>query len=135
MTVTGGEMLLDLFQCQDIEYIFCSPGTEWTPVWEGLLKRQSWGDKSLKYITCRHETLAVSMAQGYSRVTGRMAAVLLHSGVGVLSGAVAIRNAYFAKAPMLIMSGETVEHSSDGGIRPQGWQWLGLLSDVGGPSS
>jgi acetolactate synthase I/II/III large subunit len=135
MTLTGGELLLNLFQNQGIEYIFCSPGTEWAPVWEGLLKRCSKGDNSVKYINCRHETLAFSMAQGYASTTGKIAAVLVHSGVGLLSGAISIRNAYSAGAPMLIMSGETYEHSIEGDVKPQGWQWLELLSDAGGPSS
>ena len=135
MTVTGGELLLELFQSQGIEYIFCSPGTEWTPVWEGLLKRFARGDNNLQYINCRHETLAFSMAQGYTRKTGKMAAVLVHSGVGLLSGAIAIRNSCYAKVPMLILSGETYEHSAAGDIKPQGWQWLALLSDIGGPAS
>jgi acetolactate synthase-1/2/3 large subunit len=135
MTVTGGELLLDLFENYGLEYIFCSPGTEWAPVWEGLLKRQGLGNENLKYVNCRHEALAVSMAQGYAEATGRMAAVLLHSGVGTLNGAMAIRTAYFARTPMLIISGETYEHSGDTEVAPQGFHWLGLLSDVGGPSS
>ena len=135
MTITGGELLLDLIEGNGIEYIFCSPGTEWAPVWEGLVKRQLAGNQLVKYVNCRHEMLAVSMAQGYFEASGKMAAVLLHSGVGALSGSMAMRNAYFARAPMLIISGETYAHSQGEGVRPQGWHWLGLLSDIGGPSS
>ena len=135
MAVSGGEMLLNSFQNYGIEYIFCSPGTEWTPVWEGLIRRQSEGNDSLKYINCRHEILAVSMATGYAITTGRLPAVLLHAGVGTLSGAIAIRNAYVAHVPMIICSGETYEHAGDDEIRAQGWHWLGLLSDIGGPSA
>jgi acetolactate synthase I/II/III large subunit len=135
MAISGGELLLDLFQTCGIEYIFCSPGTEWTPVWEGLLKRQGKGDDSLKYINCRHEILAVSAAQGYAEATGRLSAVLLHSSVGPLMGAMALRNALSARAPMMIFSGETCEHCGDEEVKAQGWQWLGLLSDIGGPSA
>jgi acetolactate synthase-1/2/3 large subunit len=130
MTLSGGELLLDLFEACGVEYIFGSPGTEWTPLWEGLLKR---GRKTgLKYINCRHEILAISAAQGYTEVTGRLPAVLLHSSVGPLMGAMAMRNASSARAPMLIFSGETCEHCGDEEVRAQGWQWLGLLSDTGG---
>jgi acetolactate synthase-1/2/3 large subunit len=135
MAISSGELLLDLFQACGIEYIFCSPGTEWTPVWEGLLKRRAKGDNSLKYINCRHEILAISAAQGYAEATGRLSAVLLHSSVGPLLGAMAMRNALSARAPMLILSGETCEHCGDAEVNAQGWQWLGLLSDIGGPSS
>jgi acetolactate synthase-1/2/3 large subunit len=129
--ISGGEFLLDLFEACGVEYIFCSPGTEWAPVWEALLKR---GKKAPKYINCRHEVLAVSAAQGYTEITGKLPAVLLHSSVGLLMGAMAIRNALSARAPMLILSGETCEHCGDEEVKAQGWQWMGLLSDIGGPS-
>jgi acetolactate synthase-1/2/3 large subunit len=133
MSESGGEILLNLLHSYGVEYIFCSPGTEWTAVWEGLAKRQSQGDDSLKYINCRHETLAVSMAMGYAKNTGKLPAVLLHASVGALSGAVAIRNAFIGRVPMLIFAGETLQHTGDTEVRPQGWHWLGLLSDKGGP--
>lgn len=135
MPVSGGDILLDLLQTHGIEYIFCSPGTEWTSVWEGILKRHGQGDKTLKYINCRHEMLAVSMAMGYAETTGKLPAVLLHSGAGTLHGSMAIRNAYTAQVPMIVFSGETYEHSGDPGFRPQGPHWIGLLSDIGGPAS
>jgi acetolactate synthase I/II/III large subunit len=135
MSLNGGDILLDMLQKNGIEYIFCSPGTEWTSVWEGILKRQSQGDFSLKYINCRHEMLAVSMAMGYAPSSGKLPAVLLHSGAGTLHGSMAIRNAYMAQVPMIVFSGETYEHSGDPGVRPQGPHWVGLLSDNGGPSS
>jgi acetolactate synthase-1/2/3 large subunit len=133
MTISGGELLLDLLEACGVEYIFCSPGTEWTPVWEGLLRRQGQANNALKYINCRHEMLAISMAMGYAEVSGRLPAVLLHASVGALSGALAMRNAYVARVPIIIFSGETCEHCGDDEVRPQGWHWLGLLSDIGGP--
>jgi acetolactate synthase-1/2/3 large subunit len=135
MAITGGELLLDLLRACGIEYVFCSPGTEWTPVWEGLLKRQQRGDGSLKYINCRDETLAVSMAQGYAEVSGGLPAVLLHASVGPLHGALAMRNAFTARVPMIIFGGETCEHCGDEEVHAQGWHWLGLLSDISGPAA
>ena len=135
MAVTGGELLLELFKVCGIEHIFCSPGTEWAPVWEGLLKLREPGDKTFKYINCRDEILAVSMAQGYAEVTGRLPAVLLHASVGPLHGAMAMRNAYAARVPMIIFSGETCEHCGDEEVRAQGGHWLELLSDIGGPAA
>ena len=104
-------------------------------MWEALAKRRAEGNRTLTYINCRHEMLAVSMAMGYAECTGKLPAVLLHSGIGALHGSMALRNAYFAKVPMIVFSGETYEHTGDTEVRPQGWHWLGLLSDVGGPSS
>ncbi|HTY81608.1 MAG TPA: thiamine pyrophosphate-dependent enzyme, partial [Dehalococcoidales bacterium] len=97
-----------------------------------ILKR---GKKAPKYINCRHEVAAISAAQGYTEVTGKLPVVLLHSSVGLLMGAMAMRNAVSARAPMLILSGETCEHCGDEDVKPQGWQWLGLLSDNGGTAN
>ena len=135
MTITGGELLTSLLERHGVEDIFCSPGTEWAPVWEALAKRRAQGNDTLRYINCRHEMLAVSTAMGYAECSGKLPAVLLHSGIGTLHGSMALRNAYFAKVPMIVLSGETYEHTGDEEVRPQGWHWLGLLSDVGGPSS
>ena len=135
MAVSGGEILIDLFQSYGIEYIFCSPGSEWVSVWEGLSRRYGQGEKAPKYINCRHEMLAVTMATGYAEVTSRLPAVLLHSGVGPLNGAMAIRAAYLAQVPMIICSGEASDHSDDGEVKAPGPHWLGYLSDIGGPAA
>jgi len=135
MTPTGGDILLDLLKINGIEYIFCSPGSEWASLWEGLSIRYGQGERTPRYINCRHESLAVSMAMGYGEITGQLPAVLLHAGVGPLHAAMAIRNAYFAQVPMIILSGEVFDHHADGEFIPPGSHWLSLLSDVGGPIS
>ncbi len=135
MKMNGGDLLLEAFMSYGIEYIFCSPGSEWVPVWESLARRSDKGEKTLKYINCRHESLAVSMALGYSRATGRLPAVLLHASVGPLQGAMAIRAAYRAQAPMIICTGDTSSYSEDEDGQGPGWHWLSLLSDIGGPDT
>ena len=45
------------------------------------------------YMDCGHETLAVGVAVGYTQVTGRMQAVLLHAGSGLLQGAMGLQGA------------------------------------------
>jgi len=132
MDVNGAELLLDLFQSNGIETIFCSPGSEWVPVWEGLLKRYEKGDQSFTYINCRHEELAVSMAWGYTKATGRLPAVLLHAGVGPLHASMAIRNAYHTQAPMLICSSRVYDFGESGKATPPGSYWVNQLSDPGG---
>ena len=118
MAVSGGEILIDVFKSHEIEYIFCSPGSEWVSVWEGLSRRYGQGEKLPKYINCRHEMLAVSVAMGYARTSRRLPAVLLHTGVGSLHASMAIRAAYLAQVPMIICAGEFSTHNGEGGIKP-----------------
>src|SRR3989442_10196968 len=75
----GGKALVRIFARAGVDYIFSSPGTEWPPVWDALAEAQKRGDNRLRYINCRHESLAVAMASGYTKVTGKRQAVLLHA--------------------------------------------------------
>ena len=135
MALSGGEILLELFQSNGIKYIFCSPGTEWIPVWEGLARRHAQNEKTLKYINCRHESLAVATAMGYARATGHLPAILLHANVGSLHGAMAIRAAYLTQAPMIICNVDCSHYSEYADNKGPGWWWLSQLSDVGRPDA
>jgi acetolactate synthase-1/2/3 large subunit len=135
MSLRGGDILLDLFKLHGVEYIFCSPGTEWVPVWENLAQNLNRGDKSINYINCRDETLAIAAAIGYGKSTGKLSVVLLHANVGVLHGAMAIRAALWAKAPVLILSAFTTDYDENNGKVTTESHWLSRLSDIGGPSA
>ena len=82
----GGEAILEAFRKLKIDYILSSPGSEWSPVWEALVRQKIGNRAGPAYIDCWHETLAVNMATGYTLMTGRPQAVLVHAGVGLLQG-------------------------------------------------
>ncbi|MCP4886284.1 MAG: hypothetical protein GY904_06695 [Planctomycetaceae bacterium] len=69
-------------------------------------------------MNCRHESLAVSLAIGYYKSTGKMAAVCLPTGLGVLNGAMALRTAKQEKIPMLLISPDTVSCGEDASKDP-----------------
>ncbi len=73
-TLDGGEAILEAFRNLGVEYIISSPGSEWAPVWEALARQQVNETPGPRYINCWHETLAVNMATGYTRATGKMQA-------------------------------------------------------------
>ncbi len=130
---SGAEAMLDILRNYNIEYIFASPGSEWPPLWEQLAKQQAQRQPGPQYINTRHETLAIGMAMGYAKATGRLPAVLLHTTVGVLHGAMALRAAYHEQVPMLVCAGESVGFGEGGGDYV-GFQWQRFLSDRGGPA-
>jgi thiamine pyrophosphate-dependent acetolactate synthase large subunit-like protein len=84
------------------------------------------------YFSCAHETLAVDLAIGYTAYTGRPQAVMLHTGVGLLQGAMGIDAAQRQGIPMVIVSGEALTYGDRKGFDP-GPQWQAALSVVGGP--
>ena len=129
--IDGGEAVLEAFRNLDIEYIIASPGSDWPSVWEALARQKVNEADGPRYIDTWHETLAVTMAMGYTRVTGKLQAVMLHAGVGLLQGSLGIHGAYQGEIPMLICSGESITNGEDPDFDPGG-QWYRGLNVVGG---
>ncbi len=127
----GGEAIVEACRKLEVDYIISSPGTEWAPVWEAIANQTKDGKNGPGFMDCWHETLAVDIAAGYTLATGRMQAVLLHAGSGLLQGAMGIHAASLAGVPMLVVSGETMTYGEQPGFDP-GAQWINNLSIVGG---
>src|ERR1700744_1352912 len=130
----GGEAVLQAARDLGADYIFCSSGSEWAPVWEALTRADLEGIPTPGYLDLTHETLAVAMATGYATVTGRGQLVLLHATAGLLQGAKALHGALLTGAPMVVCSGEYTGYGDAAGPDP-GSQWYRNLSVVGGPQA
>tara|TARA_B110000196_G_scaffold84721_1_gene73212 strand:+ start:290 stop:1987 length:1698 start_codon:yes stop_codon:yes gene_type:complete len=128
----GGEAILQAFRSLGVKYIISSPGSEWGAVWESLTRQHLNNGAGPKYLSCAHETLAVNIATGYTTITGRMQVVMLHTGVGLLQGAMGIDGALRQGVPMLLVSGQSLSFGDDPDFDP-GPQWQSLLGVVGGP--
>ncbi len=127
----GGEAIVEACRKLEVEYIVSSPGTEWAPVWEAMANQSREGKNGPGFMDCWHETLAVDIAAGYTLATGRMQAVLLHAGSGLLQGAMGIHAAWLASVPMVVISGESMTYGEQAGFDP-GAQWINNLSVPGG---
>jgi thiamine pyrophosphate-dependent acetolactate synthase large subunit-like protein len=126
----GGEAILEAFRKLKIDYIMSSPGSEWSPVWEALARQQLDDKAGPAFVESWHETLAVNMATGYTLITGRPQAVLLHAGVGMLQGSMGVHGALQNEVPMVVMSGESQTLGEDPDLDIE-QQWYGGLT-VGG---
>lgn len=132
-TPDGGDAVLQAFRSLEIDYVMSSPGSEWGPVWEAMAHQKLHNEPGPTYLTCAHETLAVDLAIGYTSVTGKMQAVMLHTGVGLLQGSLGIEGALRGAVPMVILSGESLSFGDDPDIDP-GFQWQAILNQVGSPT-
>jgi acetolactate synthase-1/2/3 large subunit len=127
----GGEALLEAFRSLGVDFVISSPGSEWAPLWEAVARQKTSGSAGPCYIDAWHETLAVDVAIGYTLYTGRMQAVLLHAGAGLLQGTCGIHGALLAEVPLLVCSSEAITYGERPGVDP-GSQWYRNLSIVGG---
>lgn len=128
--MTGAESLLRALCAMGVERIYASPGSDWAPVWETLAGAKD--GEAPEYLSVRHEETAVAMANGYAKASGKLPAVVLHTTVGTLHAAMALRIALHERVPMVVLAGESIAFAEDGA--PLGRQWLRLLTDIGGPA-
>jgi len=129
--LTGAQTMLRVLAKMGVEKIFASPGSEWSPVWEALAEPGVEGMP--QYLSTRHEEVAVGMASGYAKATGKLPAVMIHTTVGSLHATMGMRGAIREQVPMVVFSGESIGYGEDEGPDP-GAQWLGHLSNIGGPA-
>lgn len=129
--LTGAQSMLRVLAKMGVEKIFASPGSEWSPVWEALAEPGVEGMP--QYYSTRHEEVAVGMASGYAKSTGKLPAVMIHTTVGSLHATMGMRAAVREQVPMVVLTGESVGYGEDDGPDPGG-QWLGHLSNIGGPA-
>jgi acetolactate synthase-1/2/3 large subunit len=128
----GGEAILAGFRSLGVDHVIASPGSEWSPVWEALARQKVNQKPGPNYLDCWHETLAVDMAMGCTAATGRLQAVLLHAGAGLLQGSAGLHAALLNEIPMVVMSGESTSFGEDPAL-PIEPQWYHALSIIGGP--
>jgi acetolactate synthase-1/2/3 large subunit len=130
--IAGAEALLKTLRRMGVEKIFASPGSDWAPLWEALATPSA-REEFPEYVSSRHEETAIAMASGWSKSTGKLPAVVLHTTVGALHATMGMRAALHERIPMVLLAGESISF----GERPGygiGPQWLRLLTDVGGPA-
>lgn len=130
--LNGAQAFLKVLSAMGVERIFASPGSEWAPVWEALADPSA-NDLPI-YMSTRHEETAIGMASGYAKSTGKLPAVMIHTTVGALHGAMAMRGALHEQVPMVIFAGESIGFGEDEGPDPGG-QWGAHLGDMGGPAA
>lgn len=75
---TGGELIAEFLIHWEIPYVFGLSGSEEVGLWDALVDHQD----RIRYATCVHEHVAMAMADGYARSSGRTPLVALHSIAG-----------------------------------------------------
>ena len=96
------QLLLEYLKLEGVTKIFGIPGGAAIYLLEELRKQADTFD----FIVCRHETGAVYMADGYSRVTGGLGVVLTTSGPGASNALTGAMNAQTSNSSVLTITGE-----------------------------
>ena len=101
------EAYLELLSSRGIDYFFGNGGTDFAPIIEAYAKRQVQELPVPRPIPVPHEVTAVSMAHGYTMITGRPQVVMVHTVPGTANAIGGIVNAARSNVPMLFSAGRT----------------------------
>ena len=79
-----------------------NPGTDFAPIVEAFARSAHTNRKVPRPMVVPHENAAVAMAHGYTMVTGRPQAVMLHTNVGTANAINMLIDASRDRVPMLL---------------------------------
>src|SRR3989475_10630868 len=88
--VRGARILCESLLREGVDTIFGYPGGAVLHIYDELARTSD----RLRHVLVRHEQGAVHMAEGYSKVTGKVGVVLATSGPGATNTVTGIANAY-----------------------------------------
>src|SRR3954463_11788057 len=104
---TAAEAWLGLLASRGIDYLFANGGTDFAPVVEAYAKGQKLGWKLPKVVIVPHENMGVAMAHGYTMITGKPQAMMVHVGVGTANSINGLINASRQNVPIFFTAGRT----------------------------
>ena len=96
----GSDVIVDLLQAFGIEYVALNPGATYRGLHDSIV---NYGGGKPEIILCTHEKVAVSLAHGYAKATGKPMAAIVHDVVGLLHGTLGIYYAMLDRAPVLVI--------------------------------
>ena len=97
--MAGYEMVADALATAGVECIFGLLGDDTGPLVLAATER------GIRYVFARHENQAVAMADGYSRVTGRVGVATVTGGPGFANAITAINTAHRGKSRVCVLIG------------------------------
>ena len=129
----AAEDYLDALAAHGIDHLFVNPGTDFAPIIEAFARAARSNRKVPRPMVVAHEHAAVAMAHGYTLVTDRPQAVMLHVNVGLANSINALIDASRDRVPLLLTSGRTpITESGPHGARSVYIHWAQEMFDQAG---
>ena len=96
----GSDVVAEVTRRLDLKYIALVPGASYRGFHDSIVNYL--GNENPQMVICLHEEHAVSIADGYGKVTEEPMAVALHANVGLMHASMPIFNAWCDRTPMVI---------------------------------
>lgn len=106
-TLSGRYAMLEQLVAEGVGYVFGNPGTTEQAFMDALQDYPQ-----VDYILALHESVAIGIADGYARASGRPAFVQLHITPGVGNAMGMLYNSYRTHTPLIIYAGQHPQRGS-----------------------
>ena len=108
ITGTGGMLLIQTLKDAGVDYLFTNPGSAETGIFAALAE-----DQDQRLVIGKHEGLVAAMADGYSRISGKVGVIIAHVMGGSYQLAGQLFNAQVACTPLLVIAGDWASELQD----------------------
>jgi len=94
------DVIVDLIKQYEFPYITLNPGASFRGLHDSLV---NYGGNDPQMMLCNHEEIAVQIAHGYAKATGKPMIAIVHNLVGLLHSNLAVYYAYIDRVPIFII--------------------------------
>lgn len=116
-----------------VDYIFANAGTDFASIIEAIARNHNRASKYPRAITVPHENVAMAMAHGYYRTSGKPPCVMVHVNVGTANTINGLLNAAKDNVPVLLAAGRTpLTETGSAASRNRSIHWGQEMFDQGG---
>jgi len=126
---TGASALIEALVDAGISHLFVNLGSDHPGIVEAVAHARATGKPVPKIITCPNEMVALTCAQGFTQISGRPQAVLIHVDCGTQALAGAVHNVAKCRVPVLIFAGAS-PHTQEGELKGSRNEFIHWLQDV-----
>ncbi|MEV0388295.1 thiamine pyrophosphate-binding protein [Nonomuraea sp. NPDC050643] len=99
--MTGAELVVEVLAAEGVSQVYGIPGTTIMDLLDALARQDR-----VRYLSVRHEQVAASMADGFSRASGGLGVCVASRGPGATNLATAVGNAFDESVPLLALIGQ-----------------------------
>ena len=94
------DVIVDLIKQYDFPHISLNPGASFRGLHDSLI---NYGNNEPAMMLCNHEEIAVQIAHGYAKASGKPMIAIVHNLVGLLHCNLAIYYAFIDRVPIFVM--------------------------------
>ncbi|MBI4633130.1 MAG: thiamine pyrophosphate-binding protein [Deltaproteobacteria bacterium] len=96
----ASDVIVDMLHRYDLPYASMNPGASYRGLHDSIV---NYGQNFPYLMLCQHEEIAVEIAHGYAKASGKPMVAILHNLVGMLHATMAVYYAYIDRAPVFIV--------------------------------